>query len=157
MSNYKHGIRTRRLATQLSVPITSDGCIQCVVGTAPVNLAEDPYDTVNKPFMFHSKAAAIAGLGYCTDFKNYTLCQSMYASFDVFAVAPIIMINVLDPTRHVKAELSKTYEVAAGKRKRGSFWISFRLVPLVNRINCMSRKKIILHPLMRMEPSRLRL
>ena len=115
MSNYKHGIRTRRLATQLSVPITSDGCIQCVVGTAPVNLAEDPYDTVNKPFMFHSKAAAIAGLGYCTDFKNYTLCQSMYASFDVFAVAPIIMINVLDPTRHVKAELSKTYEVAAGK------------------------------------------
>ena len=115
MSNYKHGIRTRRLATQLSVPITSDGCIQCVVGTAPVNLAEDPYDTVNKPFMFHSKAAAIAGLGYCTDFKNYTLCQSMYASFDVFAVAPIIMINVLDPTRHVKAELSKTYTVTAGK------------------------------------------
>lgn len=115
MSNYKHGIRTRRLATQLAVPITSDGCIQCVVGTAPVNLAENPYDTVNKPFMFHSKAAAVAGLGYSTDFKKYTLCQSMYASFDIFAVAPIIMINVLDPTRHIKAELSKTYKVTNGK------------------------------------------
>ncbi len=115
MSNYKHGIRTRRLATQLAVPITSDGCIQCVVGTAPVNLAEDPYDTVNKPFMFHSKAAAVARLGYSTDFKKYTLCQSMYASFDIFAVAPIIMINVLDPTKHIKAELSKTYKVTNGK------------------------------------------
>lgn len=111
MSNYEHGIRTRRLATQLSIPIVSDGCIQCVVGTAPVNLAENPYDTVNKPFMFLNKAAAIAGLGYSTDFKNFTLCQAMYASFDVFAVAPIIMINVLDPKKHVKAELSKTYEV----------------------------------------------
>ena len=69
MSNYKHGIRTSRRPTQLAVPITSDGCLQCVIGTAPVNLAADPYDTVNKPFVFHNKAAAIAGLGYCTDFK----------------------------------------------------------------------------------------
>ena len=45
MSNYKHGIRTSRQATQLSIPITSDGCLQCVIGTAPVNLAADPYDT----------------------------------------------------------------------------------------------------------------
>lgn len=115
MSNYKHGIRTQRLATELAIPITSDGCIQCVIGTAPVNLTENPYDTVNKPFMFMNKAAAIAGLGYSTDFKNYTLCQSMYTSFDVFAVAPVVMINVLDPTKHVKAELSKTYDVNNGK------------------------------------------
>ena len=108
MSNYKHGIRTSRRATQLSIPITSDGCLQCVIGTAPVNLAADPYDTVNKPFVFHNKTAAIAGLGFSEDFKNYTLCQSMYATFDVFGVAPVVMINVLDPEKHVKAELSKT-------------------------------------------------
>ena len=115
MSNYKHGIRTRRIPTQLSIPIKSDGCIQCVIGTAPVNMAEDPYDTVNKPFVFHNKSAAINDLGYCTDFKNYTLCQSMYASFDVFGVAPIVMINVLDPEKHVKAQLSKEYGVVGGK------------------------------------------
>ena len=117
MSNYKHGIRTSRRATQLAIPITSNGCLQCVIGTAPVNLAADPYDTVHKPFVFHNKAAAIAGLGYCTDFEHYTLCQSMYATFDVFGVAPLIMINVLDPTKHVKAELSKEYTVEAGKMK----------------------------------------
>lgn len=117
MSNYKHGIRTRRVATQLAVPITSDGCLQCVIGTAPVNLAADPYDTVNKPFMFQNKAAAIAALGYSEDFAKYTLCQSMYATFDVFGVAPIVMINVLDPNTHVKAQLSKTYTVTDGKFK----------------------------------------
>lgn len=117
MPNYKHGIRTSHRATQLAVPVTSDGCLQCVIGTAPVNLATNPYDTVNKPFVFHNKSAAIAGLGYCTDFENYTLCQSMYATFDVFGVAPLIMINVLDPEKHVKAELSKEYPVESGKVK----------------------------------------
>ena len=90
-SNYKHGIATRRVPTQLSIPIKADGCLQCVIGTAPVNMAEDPYDTVNKPFSFYNKSAAIAALGYSTDFENYTLCQSMYASFDVFGVAPVII------------------------------------------------------------------
>ena len=115
MSNYKHGIRTRRVPTQLAIPIKSDGCLQCVIGTAPVNLAQDPYDTVNKPFMFQNKSAAVSALGYSDDFANYTLCQSMYATFDVFGVAPLVMINVLDPTRHVKASLSKTYTVVDGK------------------------------------------
>ena len=119
MSNYDHGISTKLLATNVAVPIKSDGCIQCVVGTAPVNLAKDPYDTVNRPFMFANKSAAAAGLGYSTDFNNYTLCQSMYASFDVFAVSPIVMINVLDPQKHVKAELSKTYEVTNKKVRIG--------------------------------------
>ena len=114
-SNYKHGIESRRVPTQISVPIKADGCLQCVIGTAPVNLAEAPYDTVNRPFSFYSKAAAVAALGYSTDFENYTLCQSMYAAFDVFGVAPVIMINVLDPRKHVKAQLSKEYTVEGGK------------------------------------------
>ncbi|SHO50070.1 phage tail sheath family protein [Anaerocolumna xylanovorans] len=115
MSNYKHGIRTSHQATALSVPITSDGCLQCVIGTAPVNMAEDPYNTVGKPFVVYNKPAAISAVGYSTDFEKYTLCQSIYATFDVFAVAPLILINVLDPTKHVKAELSKEYNVVGGK------------------------------------------
>ena len=102
MSNYKHGIRTSSQATAISIPVTSDGCIQCVVGTAPVNLAADPYDTVNKPFACLKKEDAVSSLGYCTDFENYTLCQSIYASFNILAVAPLLLINVLDPKKHVK-------------------------------------------------------
>lgn len=117
MSNYKHGIRTSRIPTQLSIPIKSNGCIQCVIGTAPVNMAKNPYDTVYRPFVFQNKQEAISRFGYCTDFENYTLCQSMYASFDVFGVAPIIMINVLDPERHVRTQLSKEYAVEGGRIK----------------------------------------
>ena len=117
MSNYKHGIRTSRQATQLATPVTSDGCLQCIIGTAPVNLAADPYDTVNKPFVAYKKADAISALGYSDDFKNYTLCQSVYATFDVFGVAPIVLINVLDPKKHVSAELSKTFDVVGGTAK----------------------------------------
>lgn len=117
MSNYKHGIRTSRQATQLATPVTSDGCLQCIIGTAPVNLAADPYDTVNKPFVAYKKADAISALGYSDDFENYTLCQSVYATFDVFGVAPIVLINVLDPKKHVSAELSKTFDVVGGTAK----------------------------------------
>ena len=117
MSNYKHGIRTSRQATQLATPVTSDGCLQCIIGTAPVNLAADPYDAVNKPFVAYKKADAISALGYSDDFKNYTLCQSVYATFDVFGVAPIVLINVLDPKKHVSAELSKTFDVVGGTAK----------------------------------------
>lgn len=111
MSNYKHGIRTSRQSTSLQTPVSSDGCLQCVIGTAPVNLAADPYKAVNKPFVVYSKQAAVEALGYSADFEKYTLCQSVYATFEVFGVAPLILINVLDPTRHITAELSKDYDV----------------------------------------------
>ena len=104
-SNYKHGIESRRVPTQISIPIKADGCLQCVIGTAPVNLAEDPYDTVNRPFSFYSKPAAEAALGFSTDFESYTLCQSMYAAFDVFGAAPVVMINVLDPAINYPMDL----------------------------------------------------
>ena len=93
MSNYKHGIRTSRQATQLATPVTSDGCLQCIIGTAPVNLAADPYDTVNKPFVAYKKADAISALGYSDDFENYTLCQSVYATFDVFDLALVLFLS----------------------------------------------------------------
>ena len=115
MSNYKHGIRTSRQDTSLIIPTKTDGNIQCVIGTAPVNLAADPYDTVNRPFAAHKKEDAIKYVGYNTDFENYTLCQSIYATFDVFGTGPLILINVLDPTKHISAETSKEVSVISGR------------------------------------------
>lgn len=115
MSNYKHGIATGRTATTLTIPISTDGCLQAVVGTAPVNLAANPYNTTNQPFVAYSKTDAVKAVGYNTDFKNYTLCQSIYATFDVFGTAPLVLINVLDPKKHVTAELSKEVQILARK------------------------------------------
>lgn len=117
MSVYKHGISTKRKATALTTPLTSTANVTVVIGTAPVNMAADPYKAANVPVAAYNKPDAIKKMGWSEDFKNFTICQSMYAAFDVFAVAPLIMINVLDPNNenHVSAVVATAYDVANKK------------------------------------------
>ena len=110
---YKHGVRVQEQDTSLVAPITGTAGLQVVFGTAPVNLAADPYKATNVPILANSFAEAVEQLGYSDNFKAYTLCQSMDASFRVFNVAPIILVNVLDPKKHKKANEDKTVAVAA--------------------------------------------
>lgn len=117
MSIYKHGISTTRKATAMASPVTSDANVTVVIGTAPVNMCQDPYGAANKPMVAYTKADAIKKMGWSENFKGYTICQSMYAMFDVFAVAPLVMINVLDPSneKHVTAVIATAYDVANKK------------------------------------------
>lgn len=97
---YQHGVRVLEQPTGVVAPITGTAGLQVVIGTAPINLAEDPEAVTNVPVIAHSFSEAVAQLGYSEDFEKYTLCQAMYASFKLFAVAPVIFINVLDPATH---------------------------------------------------------
>ncbi len=99
---YSHRIDTEEIPTQIAVPVQGTAGLQVVIGTAPVNLAEDPYKVTNTPVIAYSFTEAQKLLGYSDSFTKYTLCQSMDASFRVFAVAPVIFINVLDPEKHQK-------------------------------------------------------
>ena len=107
----KHGIFIHEEGTALSAPITSGCSIQVVIGTAPVNMAADPSAVVNKPILANSAQEAMAALGYSTDFAAYTLCQTMYATANIYQVAPVVYINVLDPKKHKKALTEATYQV----------------------------------------------
>ena len=100
---YNHGVRVQEQETSIVAPITGTAGLQVVIGTAPVNLAADPYAVTNVPIIAYSYKEAAQQLGYSDDFKKYTLCQSVDASFRVLNVAPIILINVLDPKKHKKA------------------------------------------------------
>lgn len=111
MAKYKHGIYVDEVKTKMPVPTYATSGIQVVFGTAPVNLASDPYSVTNKPILLESMDDAIDKLGYSTDFDSYTLCQSIYASFDVNHVSPIIAVNVLDPKTHKKSITSEQVEV----------------------------------------------
>ncbi len=104
--SYNHKISTKEIDTQLTTPVEGTAGLQVIFGTAPVNLAEDPAAAVNTPIIAYSFAEAQKALGYSDDFANYTLCQAMDASFRVFAVAPVIFVNVLDPATHNKAYTS---------------------------------------------------
>ena len=112
MAKYKHGIYVNEVPTKMPMPTYATSGIQVIFGTAPVNQASDPYNVTNKPILVTSMDDAKDQLGYSEDFDSYTLCQSMYASFAVSRVAPIVLINVLDPTKHVKTVADEDISVS---------------------------------------------
>ncbi len=104
---YNHGVRILENPTALAAPILGTAAFQVAVGVSPVNLAEDPYHATNVVKLAYSLQEAGMAVGYSGNMKDYSLNQSISATFKQFAVAPIALINVLDPKRH-KAGIPKT-------------------------------------------------
>lgn len=114
---YTHGVYVQELPTSLVAPIQGSAGLQVVFGTAPIHLAANPYAAANTPVLCYSFAECQQNLGYSEDFSTFTLCQSMDACFRVFNVAPIVLINVLDPENeaHVTENEEEEVAVAAGQ------------------------------------------
>lgn len=112
---YNHGVRVLENPTSLTTPRQGTAGLQVIVGVAPVNLAEDPYKATNRPMIAYSFPEASAAVGYCDNFKDYNICESVDASFRVLNIAPIILINVLDPKTHKKALEEQEVEVIEGQ------------------------------------------
>lgn len=115
MAIYHHGVRVIEEETALTVPVEGNSGLQVVIGTAPVNLTSDPLGAVNVPILCNNFAECAESLGYSEDFDKYSLCASMYASFKVFAVAPVVFINVLNPAKHKRTNPAKQYAVTNGQ------------------------------------------
>lgn len=113
MNVIKHGIYAERSkeAAQ-STPDATSG-IPVYIGTAPVHMAESP--AVNTPVICYTAEDCIKNLGYHSDFEKFTLCQAMYMHFmreDLEeAIAPVIFINVVDPSVHKKNMIDLTVPV----------------------------------------------
>lgn len=112
---YQHGIYVKENPTSIVPPIKSESAIQFIVGTAPVNLIEEPSSAVNKPILINSFDEAVSKVGYSDSFDKFTLCQSIDASFRIFNVAPIVILNVLDPDVHFTALVDQVKSVANAK------------------------------------------
>lgn len=112
---YQHGIDLIENPTSLTPPVTADSAVQVVVGTAPIHLSEDPSSVVNKPVLVHNLASAQQKLGYSENFGAFTLCESMYASFKLASIAPIVFINVLDPAVHKTSVSAKAFSLSNGE------------------------------------------
>ncbi|MCI7419385.1 MAG: phage tail sheath family protein [Clostridium sp.] len=105
-----HGINIIEKEDNIVVQKSASG-VPVVWGTAPVHLTEHPENAVNRIVLCNNISEAKEKLGYSEDFEKYTLCQVMKMCFLEYAVAPIVFINVLDPTKHVKSFSSKTVTV----------------------------------------------
>lgn len=114
MAVYKHGVYVTEQPTGVVAPVQSTAGLQVVIGTAPINRASDPYHCTNTPMLANTLKGATAAVGYSDDYDKYTICQSMGACFKVMGVAPVILINVLDPNKHKKDMAETTVQVNSG-------------------------------------------
>lgn len=114
--SYTHGVYIQENSTSLVAPVTADSGVQFIVGTAPVNLLADPSAAVNVPILVNNFAEAVQKVGYSDSFKEFSLCQSIDASFRVFNVAPLVLVNVLDPSIHFAAVVGEKNKVGSDKQ-----------------------------------------
>lgn len=110
---YKHGVFISEVPTSVVPPVRVAAGLPVVVGTAPINLADDQ-SYVNKPLLAYTFAEAVAALGYSSDWAKYTLCEFMKSHFALFSVAPVVFINVLDPATHKTAVPEVSVAMASG-------------------------------------------
>ena len=113
-SIYEHGIYTKEQPTGMVAPVMGTAGLQVIVGTAPVHMLADPAAAVNKPLLVQSYKEAVAAVGYSDDFAAFTLCESISANFSVVGVAPLVLINVLDPVKHSTDLTETTVQVNSG-------------------------------------------
>ncbi|OBZ08927.1 phage tail protein [Bacillus sp. FJAT-27264] len=96
---FKHGVTINEQATSVLAPVQATSGIPFVVGTAPVHLASAAAP-VNTPVLAFTYAEAIAALGYSDNWDDYTLCEFIRSHFALYGMAPMILVNVLDPSKH---------------------------------------------------------
>ena len=111
---YYHGVRTRQVETSISTPVTAASGITFVVGTAPahtVNTTPSSAGNVNEPIMAMNNGEAVGALGYGDDWGKYSLCEVMYNHYRLYQTAPVVFVNVLDPTKHKRAMTPQAFPV----------------------------------------------
>lgn len=103
---YNHGVKVSEKATSILPPVSVSAGIPFIVGTAPVNMS-DP-SNVNRPVLCSSYAEAVAAFGYVPPVLDevsglkkyeYTVSEFIYSQFALFGASPVIIVNVLDPSK----------------------------------------------------------
>lgn len=108
---YKHGVTVLENPTTFDQPMESASSIQVVFGTAPINMAENIDEVVNKPVLIKKFEEAKRKLGYSENWDKYTLCEVMDASLKHVKVGPVIFVNVLDPAVHKQSKTGVALDV----------------------------------------------
>lgn len=97
MSDFYHGFKITAEPTRVPSPQIVPSGIPFVIGTSPVQSA-GAAGKVNVPVLANTFEEAKAALGYSDDWAKYTLCEAMYALFQLYKISPVVFVNVLDPT-----------------------------------------------------------
>lgn len=101
---YRHGVYVSEVPTSVLPPVLAESAMPVVFGTAPVNMVSDPASAVNRPILCHTYSEAVAAVGFVEanddGVFDYTLCEFIKSHFGLFAAAPVVLVNVLNPAEH---------------------------------------------------------
>ena len=115
---YRHGVYISEVPTSILPPVQADAGIPFIVGTAPVGMTDE--SNVNRPVLCYTYAEAVAAFGYvapkpdaATGLKTfeYTICEAIYSQFALNGVAPVIIVNVLDPKKHANSAAASSITI----------------------------------------------
>lgn len=109
----EHGVYTKEKDTAGFSVVEADTAIPYIVGLAPVNMS-DP-ENVNKIIMCNKLEEFIEAFGSSKDLMAYTLVQAAKVYFELYGTGPMMLVNVLDPKKHMGTEKTETLEVADNK------------------------------------------
>lgn len=110
---FYHGIQVQEKETQVVAPVQVDSAVQVVVGLAPINMGSVADPLV--PQVAYSYEEAVAKMGMSDNHLSYTICESIKLSFATYNVAPLVMINVLDPTKHKQSKTTVSVAMLEGR------------------------------------------
>jgi phage tail sheath protein FI len=97
MGNLKHGVYSQEQPTKLLGLVAAPSALPFVVGTAPVHTV--PGDqSISELVKLSSWQDVLDTFGYVKDFQRYTLIEFLYAWFRIYGFAPVIAVNVFDPS-----------------------------------------------------------
>lgn len=102
-----HGVNASKKKTSVSTPIKVASGVHFAVGAAPVQMVGGK---TNEVIMANDYEEAVRFLGYSDDWEKYPLCMEIYTAFTLYNVAPVIMVNVLDPKKHKKQVAAASME-----------------------------------------------
>lgn len=107
-----HGVLVYESPTSIIAPITADSAVQVVIGTAPINMGElaNPFT----PKLCYTYNEAVSKIGVSRNYAKFTLMQSIVASFEIYNIRPVVYINVIDPTKHIKTVTAEICNVING-------------------------------------------
>lgn len=99
--SYKHGLYGGLISS--TEDITTSKGVPVYVGTAPMHRINQENRNINKPVIIKNLQEAIRKTGYLSEdnFEEFTLSAAIYAHFQnsIQPIGPIVIINVLDPTK----------------------------------------------------------
>lgn len=110
----KHGVYPSENATAVSSPTVAMSGIPFVIGSAPVQSADEPAK-IGVPVLCNSWNDFVKMLGYSDSWDAYTLCEFAYSHFVLFERQPVIFCNLLDPATMKTAVAAADVAVANHK------------------------------------------